>query len=255
MFDVLLARWKQMSRTIRYPAGPPPELPERFAGRPALDVTKCKAQCQQCVAVCPAGAISIGQSRHRMQLDMGRCLFCRQCETVCDAGAIAFTCNYQMAASQRDDLIVRDAAQRAVVALDDASRRLFGRSLKLRQVSAGGCNACEADTNVLGTVAWDLSRFGIQFVASPRHADGLLITGPVPENMQLALQKTYEAVPWPKLVIAVGACAISGGPYVDHPEVHNGVATLLPVDLFVPGCPPHPVTILHALLELLRRSG
>ena len=117
---------------------------------------------------------------------------------------------------------MRDALRRAAVALDDASRRLFGRSLKLRQVSAGGCNACEADTNVLGTVAWDLGRFGIQFVASPRHADGLLITGPVSENMRLALQKTYEAVPAPKLVIAVGACAISGGPYVDHAEVHNG---------------------------------
>ena len=139
----------------------------------------------------------------------------------------------------------------AAVTLDEASRRLFGRSLKLRQVSAGGCNACEADTNVLGTVAWDLGRFGIQFVASPRHADGLLVTGPVPENMRLALQKTYEAVPGPKLVIAVGACAISGGPYVDHPEVHNGVAGLLPVDLFVPGCPPHPLSILHGLLALL----
>ena len=155
---------------------------------------------------------------------------------------------------QRDDLVVRDAAEIAAVRLDEATRRMFGRSLKLRQVSAGGCNACEADTNVLGTVAWDLGRFGIQFVASPRHADGLLITGPVTENMRLALQKTYEAVPWPKLVIAVGACAISGGPYVDHPQVHNGAATLLPVDLFVPGCPPHPITILHALLELLQKG-
>ena len=140
-----------------------------------------------------------------------------------------------MAASGATISWCANAARPAVVALDDATRCLFGRSLKLRQVSAGGCNACEADTNVLGTVAWDLGRFGIQFVASPRHADGLLITGPVPENMRLALQKTYEAVPWPKLVIAVGACAISGGPYVDHSEVHNGVDGLVPVDLFVPG--------------------
>ena len=251
MFDVLLARWKQGHRTMRYPAGPPPELPERFAGRPTVDSAKCKGECRQCIAVCPTGAIGLEQSGHGIQLDTGRCLFCRQCETACEAGAITFTRDYQMAASKRDDLIMRVATQRAAVTLNETTRRLFGRSLKLRQVSAGGCNACEADTNVLGTVAWDLGRFGIQFVASPRHADGLLITGPVPENMRLALQKTYEAVPWPKLVIAVGACAISGGPYVDHPEVHNGVPNLLPVDLFVPGCPPHPLSILHGLLSLL----
>jgi Ni,Fe-hydrogenase III small subunit len=120
-------------------------------------------------------------------------------------------------------------------------------------VSAGGCNACEADTNVLGTVGWDLGRFGIQFVASPRHADGLLMTGPVTENMRLALEKTYAAVPSPKIVIAVGACAISGGPYLDHAEVHNGAASVVPVDVFVPGCPPHPLTILHALLAAIGR--
>jgi Ni,Fe-hydrogenase III small subunit/ferredoxin len=253
MFDVLLARWKQGHRTMRYPAGPPCELPERFVGRPTVDVAKCKGECRQCVAVCPSGAIGFGPNGHNVQLDTGRCLFCRQCETACEPGAIRFTRNYQVAASHRDDLTVRDATQRAAVTLDEASRRLFGRSLRLRQVSAGGCNACEADVNVLGTVAWDLSRFGIQFVAAPRHADGLLITGPVPDNMRLALQKTYEAVPSPKLVIAVGACAISGGPYVDHPEVHNGAAGQVPVDLFIPGCPPHPLSILDGLLSLLGR--
>jgi Ni,Fe-hydrogenase III small subunit len=196
----------------------------------------------------------LDRSGQGVELDMGRCLFCRQCETACNAGAIAFSRDYQMAGSCRDDLVVRDAAQRAAVNLDAASHRLFGRSLKLRQVSAGGCNACEADTNVLGTVAWDLGRFGIQFVASPRHADGLLITGPVPENMRLALQKTYEAVPSPKLVIAVGACAISGGPYLGHTEVQDGITNLMPVDLFIPGCPPHPLTILDGLLAFFHRT-
>jgi Ni,Fe-hydrogenase III small subunit/Pyruvate/2-oxoacid:ferredoxin oxidoreductase delta subunit len=253
MFDVLLARWKQGHRTMWYPAGPPPELPERFAGRPTIDAAKCLADCRQCAAVCPTGAIAFDEAERGVKLDIGRCLFCRQCETACGKGAIAFSRDYQLAASRREDLIVRDASHRTAVALDAASRRLFGRSLKLRQVSAGGCNACEADTNVLGTVAWDLGRFGVQFVASPRHADGLLITGAVSEQMRLAIQKTYEAVPSPKLVIAVGACAISGGPYTDHPEVHNGAATVLPVDLFIPGCPPHPLSILDGLLSLLGR--
>jgi Ni,Fe-hydrogenase III small subunit len=125
--------------------------------------------------------------------------------------------------------------------------------LRLRQVSAGGCNACEADIAVLNTVVFDLGRFGIQFVASPRHADGLIITGPVTRNMREALRLTYEAIPDPKIVIAVGACAISGGPYVGHPEVDNGADAVVPVDLYVAGCPPHPITVLDALLSLLDR--
>jgi Ni,Fe-hydrogenase III small subunit len=158
-----------------------------------------------------------------------------------------------MATRSRQDLVVEGNTALRAKALDDKVRRLFGRSLKLRQVSAGGCNACEADVNVLGTVVFDLGRFGIQFVASPRHADGLLITGPVTQNMKLALKKTYDAVPSPKIVVAVGACAISGGPYLDHPEVCNGADSVVPVDMYIPGCPPHPFTILDGLLRLLGR--
>jgi Ni,Fe-hydrogenase III small subunit len=202
------------------------------------------------VEACPTQAITINGKK---QIDLGRCLFCTDCVRACPPGAIAFSQDYRLATDARGDLVMEDNVLRLARGLQGTTRRLFGRSLKLRQVSAGGCNGCEMDVNVLSTVGWDLGRFGIQFVASPRHADGLLVTGCVSENMRLALQKTYDALTPPKIVIAVGACAISGGPFIDHAEVHNGVAGLLPVDLFIPGCPPHPLTILDGLLRFLGR--
>ena len=252
MLKVLQARWQQGYRTMRYPDGPAPELPVRFAGRPQIDSGKCTAGCRQCADVCPTQAIQWDDASCTLSLDTGRCLFRRDCEQACASGAIVFSREFRLAASRREQLVVRAGQPAPAVAIDDARHRVLGHSLQLRQVSAGGCNACEADTNVLNTVGWDLGRFGIQFVASPRHADGLLVTGPVTENMRLALEKTYRAVPAPKIVIAVGACAISGGPYLGHPEAHDGAAAVVPVDVFVPGCPPHPLTILQALLEVVR---
>ena len=161
-----------------------------------------------------------------------------------------------MAARTREDLVLGGEGReevRLAAALDDKLRKLFGRSLRLRLVSAGGCGAAEADLNVLGTIAWDISRFGIQFVASPRHADGLVITGPMSRNMELALRKTWAAMPEPKIVIAVGTSAISGGPFAGNPEVMNGADSVVPVDLYIPGWPPHPLTILDGLLRILGR--
>jgi Ni,Fe-hydrogenase III small subunit len=171
----------------------------------------------------------------------------------CPEQAITYTADFRLAATTRESLILRSDEIPLVQALEEKTRRLFGRSLKLREVCAGSCNGCEMELQALNNVVFDLGRFGIQFVASPRHADGLVVTGPVTENMRTALLKTYEAVPSPKLVIAVGACAISGGPFRDGPEVHNGVEQFLPVDLYIPGCPPHPLTILDGLLRLLGR--
>lgn len=251
MLQVSLARLKQGYRTIPYPAKEP-TIPDRFRGLPVIDAAKCPDGCRACAEACPTNAITIDEGGPR--LDLGRCLFCVDCVEACPEGAIRYTQDYRLATRKREDLILQQGQTlKLTEALEQKSRRLFGRSLKLRQVSAAGCNACEADLNVLGTVVFDLGRFGIQFVASPRHADGVVVTGPVSENMRTALLDTYAAIPAPKLVIAVGACAISGGPYVDNPEVHNGCATLLPVDLFIPGCPPHPMTILDGLLRLLGR--
>ncbi|MCE0499015.1 MAG: 4Fe-4S dicluster domain-containing protein [Methylacidiphilales bacterium] len=248
MLKALLARAHQKHRTIGFPQQPP-VLPDRLRGRPEIDVALCPKDCHVCADVCPTDAISVDEKG--LRLDLGRCLFCPECVQACPEGAIRFTTEHRLAASFRDALILGDKEFQLAKALDEKSRKLFGRSLKLRQVSAGGCNGCEADVNVLNTVVFDLGRFGIQFVASPRHADGLLVTGPVTQNMELALRKTYDAVPSPKLVIAVGACAISGGPYIGHSEQRNGVGGIVPVDLLIPGCPPHPITILDGLLRLL----
>lgn len=250
LLNVLLARMRQGHRTIGFPRTAP-SLPDRLRGRPKIDTAKCAAGCQACAEACPTDAIELRGGKP--ELDLGRCLFCPECEQACARGALQFTPEYRLATSRREALVIGTRELELASALDAKARRIFGRSLKLRQVSAGGCNACEADVNVLNTVVFDLGRFGIQFVASPRHADGLLITGPVPENMRLGLQKTYEAVPPPKVVIAVGACAISGGPYLGHPEAHNGASAFVPVDLFIPGCPPHPITILDGLLRWLGR--
>ena len=218
MWNILKNRWRQGYRTMKFPGKT--ELPERFRGRPVVAEGK--------------------------PLDLGKCLFAP------DDG-IVYSRDYRMAVRSREDLVLKGQELKLATALDRKMRKLFGRSLKLRAVCAGSCNGCDLELQALSNVVFDLSRFGIQFVASPRHADGLVVTGPVTQNMKLALQKTYEAVPDPKIVIAVGACAISGGPFAGGPETCNGADQVLPVDLYIPGCPPHPLTILDGFLRLLGR--
>ncbi|MGA2246585.1 MAG: 4Fe-4S dicluster domain-containing protein [Verrucomicrobiota bacterium] len=253
--DSILHRLQRGCQTMPYPQGPAPALPDRHGGALRVDAAKCAVGCTACVPVCPTQAVTRAPGE-RVSLDLGKCIFCAACVEACPPHAISQTNDHRMAVGQREDLLLGEPGAeevRLAAALKGRLKKLFGRSLRLRQVSAGGCNACEADTNVLGTIGWDLGRFGIQFVASPRHADGLLVTGAVSRNMILALKKSYDAVPAPKIVIAVGACAIAGGPFIGHPQILNGAAAVVPVDLFIPGCPPHPLTILDGLLRWLDR--
>lgn len=263
MARILSTRIRQGYRTIKYPKGEPPALPARFLGLPFVDPAKCAGGCVECESACPTRALATSKApapgkaaaadTGGLALDLGKCVFCGDCALVCPAGALSFSRDHRLAARKREDLLLGPEGLELAAALDKKLGRLFGRSLKLRQVSAGGCNACEADINVLGTIGWDLGRFGIQFVASPRHADGLVVTGPVTPNMALALRKTWDAMPEPKIVVAVGACAISGGLYRDEAIGQTGLEGKMEPALFIPGCPPHPLTILDGLLRLLGR--
>lgn len=254
MLDLFRTRLAQGSPTTDFPREVP-AFPERFRGRPVLDCAGCGGRtCPPADAHAPSALVWPGESGRAM-LDVGACLFAPE-EAVGDPGCgVSFSHDHRMSSRTRDGLVSPTGDIKLAAALEERTRKLFGRSLRLRSVAAGSCNACESELVALGNVVFDMARFGIQFVASPRHADGIVITGTVNRNMRDALERTYAAVPDPRLVIAVGACALSGGPFYGGGEAGTGVPSSIPVDLWIAGCPPHPLTVLDGLLRLLGRIG
>ncbi len=223
--------------------------PAGFRGLPVLSRVACESGCSACRDVCPTAAIGITDG---VALDLGRCLLCGACADVCPPRKIALTTEPKMGSATRDGLVVREGGAEALrVRANSGLSRMFGRSLKLRQVSAGGCNACELELNAIANVNFDVQRFGIEWVASPRHADALVVTGPLTRTMRDAVRLTWDAMPNPRFVVAVGACAISGGLYDGASGVDRTFLEEVGPALFVPGCPPHPLTFVNAILDLL----
>jgi Ni,Fe-hydrogenase III small subunit len=225
------------------------EVPGIYRGRPVISTAETDvAALLNC---CPTGAISADPVR----IDMGKCVFCGECHFAFP-NKVTFTKDYKIAAATRDDLVIAEGRNEPITVRPELIRteirKYFGRSLKLRQVSAGGDNSCEWELNAAGNVNFDMGRFGIEFVASPRHADGIVITGPISQNMARPLQICYDAVPHPKIIILAGTDAISGGIFAGSPALDRSFLDRYRVDLYVPGNPAHPLTFINGVLDLLR---
>jgi Ni,Fe-hydrogenase III small subunit/formate hydrogenlyase subunit 6/NADH:ubiquinone oxidoreductase subunit I len=268
MLNVLRTSLRTPRRTIAYPAERE-VAPTALRGRPALDPARCDCN-GACAEVCPSGAITlteVGDGARRWQLDLARCLFCGLCAEVCPTGALAMSNDFELAARSRDELIsgvtfgasspvaIEEAGAEAVSsvaalgeALGERIGRLLRRSLHIRHCDAGSENACDWELNALLNPVYDLQRFGIDFVASPRHADLLTVSGAVTRNLEPALRAAYEAMPAPRLVVAVGDEACSGGILQGSYAVAGGVDRVIPVDVYIPGDPPRPQALIQGLL-------
>lgn len=224
------------------------EMRSQFRGFPVLNENE---DCSACEGICPTGALNMNP----LSIDMGKCTFCGACARV--SKAVEFSNNYKLASTCRDKLIVTpnmtfEEYKKTAVQVKKEIVSVFGKSLKLRQVSAGGCNGCEMELNACSNVNFDMGRFGIDFVASPRHADGLVITGPISENMAYALEDCYKSTPDPKIVILCGACAISGGVFQNAGKLNREFLEKYPIDLYIPGCPVHPLTFINSVLSYIK---
>lgn len=228
-----------------------PKVPGPFKGRPEISTERVDEDAL--ASLCPTGAIG----KAPVSIDMGKCVMCGEC-AFAFPHKIKFTTDYKIATNVRERLIVKEG-ETGPISLDETKvrmeiRSLFGRSLKLREISAAGSNADEAELNACGNPNFDMGRFGIEFLASPRHCDGIVITGPISENMAEATRICYEAVPSPKLIILVGSDAISGGIFAGSKALNRSFIEEHPIDLYVPGNPPHPLTFVNGVLEMIRKK-
>ncbi len=237
-------------------------LPEIFRGRPVISRDITTAEAELAANICPVGAIGAHSSESELEpatcsIDLGKCVFCRECEFALP-GKIRFTNDYKMASNIRERLVVVSGNDHPAGLDPEKVRReirsFFKHVLKLRQVSAGGDNSAEMELNAAGNVNFDMGRYGIEFVASPRHADGMVITGPVSQNMHEALRICYEAIPSPKVIILAGTDAISGGIFSENAAINRDFLTRHQVDLYIPGNPPHPLTFINGVMDMTGRK-
>jgi Ni,Fe-hydrogenase III small subunit/NAD-dependent dihydropyrimidine dehydrogenase PreA subunit len=249
--DLILGPFNSRVVTSNYP--PVADVPDRrLRGTPVIDPGRA-AEAARLELVCPTGAIAVnhGDKTPRVQLDYGKCIFCGNCVDASANGAITATQNFELAARRRQGVIIGDVEPEDSddgQALGKAIARGLKRSLHIRHLDSGSCNGCDWEITALLNPVYDVQRLGIDFVASPRHADLLLVTGVMTRNLAEAARLTYDAMPEPKLVVAVGACAVGGGVFAQTYAAEGEAGLSLPVDVFIPGCPPRPEAIIHGLL-------